>query len=132
MTLGAAAELKRITLTLARSKEFPDGSKQFGYEFIAPVDQSGHIDVAVWKSKRADCVVRHFSAGQEGDTGMLVHKAGGKKGRWVFDYDFSQKSDDEAGFHFEDHVFLPGEYVSICDARGTTHTFAVESVKTIT
>ena len=36
--------LKRIRLNLARSKEFPTGSAQHGYEFVAPLDQNGHID----------------------------------------------------------------------------------------
>jgi len=30
--------LKRIRLNLARSKEFPVGSDQHGYEFVAPLD----------------------------------------------------------------------------------------------
>ena len=30
------ASLKRITLTLARSKDFPNGSDQIGYDLIAP------------------------------------------------------------------------------------------------
>lgn len=124
-----AAELKRIRLTLARSKEFPEGSAQFGYEFIAPLDTSGRIGLAAWKKNRADCTVRHFAVDQEDQTGMLVHKAGGASGRWIFDYDVSEAADDEAGFHFENHAFVPGEYVSVRDPRGTTHTFAVASVK---
>ena len=30
--------LKRIRLNLARSKEFPSGSDEHGYEFVAPLD----------------------------------------------------------------------------------------------
>jgi hypothetical protein len=36
--------LKRIGLNLARSKEYPLGSDKHGYEFVAPLDASGHID----------------------------------------------------------------------------------------
>ena len=36
---------KRIRLNLARSKEFPQGSPRHGYEFVAPLDAQGHIDV---------------------------------------------------------------------------------------
>ena len=36
--------LKRIWLELARSKEFPMGSANHGYEFVAPLDSKGHID----------------------------------------------------------------------------------------
>ena len=42
MTLPHA--LKRIRLHLARSKEFPAGSADHGYEFVAPLDSNGHID----------------------------------------------------------------------------------------
>jgi hypothetical protein len=42
MTLPHA--LKRIRLHLARSKEFPAGSADRGYEFVAPLDSNGHID----------------------------------------------------------------------------------------
>ena len=40
--------LKRIRLQLARSKEFPMGSRHRGYEFGAPLDAAGHIDPALW------------------------------------------------------------------------------------
>jgi hypothetical protein len=39
------AFLKRIRLTLARSKDFPNGSGQIGYDLIAPLDDYGHIDL---------------------------------------------------------------------------------------
>jgi hypothetical protein len=32
------SDLNRILLTLARSREFPDGSSRRGYDFIAPLD----------------------------------------------------------------------------------------------
>ena len=45
---------KRIRLNLARSKEFPQGSSRHGYEFVAPLDAQGHIDVeAVARASRA-------------------------------------------------------------------------------
>ena len=46
------ATLKRIALTLARSKDFPNGSSQIGYDFIAPLDSNGHIDLPAWKKHR--------------------------------------------------------------------------------
>src|SRR5262245_37842799 len=42
-------ELKRIRLNLARSKEFPAGSAQRGYEFVAPLDADCHIDARLWR-----------------------------------------------------------------------------------
>ena len=52
--------LKRIRLNLARSKEFPAGSAKHGYEFVAPLDANGHIDVELWRKYRAHCGVRRF------------------------------------------------------------------------
>ena len=45
-------EFKRIRLDLARSKEFPAGSAQHGYEFVVPLDAKGHIDTALWRAHR--------------------------------------------------------------------------------
>ncbi len=39
--------LKRIRLNLARSKEFPSGSDEHGYEFVAPLDADGHSALGV-------------------------------------------------------------------------------------
>ena len=126
-----AAALKHISLTLARSKDFPNGSSQIGYDLIAPLDSNGHIDLAAWKKHRTACTVRYFSTTEESKSGLLVHKAGGAEhGRWVFDYNAAREDDDEAGFMFGHHVFAPGEYVSISDAGGTVHTFVVKSVRT--
>ena len=41
--------LKRVILHLARSKDYPTGSALHGYEFVAPLDSSGHIDTSAWK-----------------------------------------------------------------------------------
>jgi len=52
--------LKRIRLNLARSKQFPAGSARHGYEFVAPLDAAGHIDVELWRKHREHCGVRRF------------------------------------------------------------------------
>jgi hypothetical protein len=128
--MSSSPTLKRIVLTLARSKEFPEGSRHHGYELIAPLDDFGRLNAEMWKSNRADCTVRHFAEGQDDRTGMLVHKAGGAEhGRWVFDYDETTTSDDEQGFLFGSHRFIPGEYVSVQDGRERATTFAVASVQ---
>jgi len=129
MEIDMTATLKHIALTLARSKDFPNGSSQIGYDLVAPLDASGHIDLPEWKKHRTACSVRHFSPSEGDRTGLLVHKAGGAEhGRWVFDYNRARDDDDEAGFMFGHHAFVPGEYVSISDASGTMHTFVVKSV----
>lgn len=125
--------LKRIRLNLARSKEFPSGSAKHGYEFVAPLDPDGHINVELWHTYRAHCRVRRFWNGEPDEIGRLVHKPGGREGaRWVFDYDETAEDDDEAGYRFGHHAFRLGEYVSIRDEDGGMHTFHVVSVEPAT
>lgn len=128
-------EFRRIRLNLARSKEFPAGSDRHGYEFVAPLDASGHIDPVQWQKRRENCGVRRFWDGEE-EYGRLVHKTGGaERGRWVFDYSGSAEEDEdedeeeESGYRFASHAFRPGEYVSIRDEDGELHTFQVVSVE---
>jgi hypothetical protein len=123
--------LKRIRLHLARSKEFPEGSVQYGYEFVAPLDESGHIDPQLWQKYRQHCGVRRFWSGEDDQFGRLVYKPGGAEHvRWVFDYDASGTDDDEPGYRFGVHAFAPGEYVSSRGEDGELHTFRVASVET--
>ncbi len=103
--------LKKIRLELARDRDFPEGSRQHGYEFAAPLDERGHIDAVEWHKQRDRCRVRRFRPGEADDIGHLVRKPGGT---WAFHYDIhSDEEDDETGYRFGDHAFKPGEYVSI-------------------
>ncbi|MFZ4534637.1 MAG: hypothetical protein ACOYOJ_22875 [Alsobacter sp.] len=123
------ARFCRIVLHLARSKANPEGSSRYGYDLVAPLDASGHLDVAAWKDARARCRVRRFWAGEPDQIGHLVHRPGGRGGAtWAFDYDPAAHDDDEAGYRLGDHVISPGEYVSLADEDGELHTFKVESV----
>lgn len=120
---------KRITLHLARSKEHPEGSSRFGYELVVPLSSDGRIDPTVWATHKDACRVRRFRNGEADAVGRVVHRAGGEKGaRWIFDYDRTTQFDDEAGYRLGDHVFAPGEYVSIRDEDEEMHTFRVVSV----
>jgi hypothetical protein len=124
---------KRIRLNLARSKEHPTGSTLHGYEFVAPIDAKGHIDAHLWQKFRDHCRVRRFWNGGDEQIGRLVHKPGGvEQARWVFDYDADRVEDDEAGYRFGVHAFVPGEYVSISDDGGELHTFRVIAVEPAT
>lgn len=123
---------KRIRLNLARSKEFPTGSSQHGYEIVVPLDASGHIDAALWRTHRGACKVVRFWQGRDDQTGQVVHNPGGQEhARWVFDYDRNRLDDDETGYRFGAHTFAPGEYVSISD-QDRSHTFRVVSVEPAT
>jgi hypothetical protein len=128
-TMPLSHVLKRIRLDLARSKERPNGSSSCGYEFVAPLDRRGHIDVEAWKQLRNRCGVRRFWDGENDKSGLLTHKAGGNDGAtWVFDYDNRRVDDDEAGYRFATHAFVPGEYVTIRDQK-SSHTFQVIAVE---
>ena len=116
---------KRIRLNLARSKEFPQGSPRHGYEFVAPLDGSGHIDAALWKQYRDFCRVRRFWEGDADEHGFLVHRPG-------VDYDQTVEADDESGYRFGTHAFRPGEYVSIRNEEGEMHTYQVATVEPAT
>ncbi|MTI43325.1 hypothetical protein JM93_02090 [Roseibium hamelinense] len=120
--------LKKIRLNLARTKEYPNGSASHGYEFTAPLDDTGHIDAAVWKKERDHCRVRRFWGDEEEEIGHLVHRPGGS---WAFRYDIEGDDDDEAGYRFGIHAFNPGEYVSIKDEDGDLYTFQVVTVQAI-
>ena len=59
-----------------------------------------------------------------------MHKPGGPEhARWIFDYNPSRADDDESGYRFGAHAFRPGEYVSIRNEDGETHTYQVISVE---
>lgn len=105
--------LSKIRLELARTHENPEGSRHIGYEFAAPLDGQGHIDPKLWREAKDRCRVRRFRPGEEDDVGHLIRKPGGS---WAFHYDIhSDEEDDETGYRFGDHVFKPGEYVSILE-----------------
>jgi hypothetical protein len=116
---------KRIRLELARDHDFPEGSRDRGYEFAAPLDEDGHLLAEDWRAHRERCVVKRFWKGEKNEIGRLVHKPGGS---WAFDYDPARQDDDEAGFKLDKHRFVPGEYVSFREYDGVQRTFRVISV----
>ncbi len=117
--------MKRIRLELARDHDHPDGSRLHGYDFAAPLDDAGLLLAAEWRDARDRCRVKRFWGKQTAEIGHLVHRRGGS---WAFDYDPNRKDDDEAGFKFDKHRFVPGEYVSITEHDGIQRTFRVISV----
>jgi len=131
MTTSANATLKKVTLNAARSKQFPDGSIRHGYEFVAPLTASGHIDLEAWKAHRGECFAHRFWGDEPEQRGLLGHRAGGRGGStWRFELGAGQTLDEEDdGFRFGDHAFAAGEYVSIREEDGELTTFRVISVK---
>lgn len=117
--------LKHVRLELARDPEFPTGSSERGYEFVAPLDDEGHLDATEWHANRDRCRVRRLWPKEPQAVGHLVRRPGGS---WAFDYDPTKTSDDEPGFKLDKHRFVPGEYVSFKEEDGTMRTFVVRSV----
>ncbi len=118
--------LKTIRLELARTPEHPMGDPRHGYEFHAPLDAEGHIDVESWRRSRSKCTVRRFVPNDEDEHGHLVHTQGR---RWLFHYDLdTDPEDDEVGYRFDSHVFKVGAYVSLTEHDGETRPFVVTRV----
>lgn len=118
--------LSKIRIEMARSHEFPVGSVLHGYEFVAPLDKSGHIDADEWHKHRTQCRVKRFWEGEPDEVGHLVRKPGGS---WAFHYDIhGDVNDDESGYRFQNHTFAAGEYISIREHGEDLKTFKVVSV----
>lgn len=121
--------LRRVRLELARDSEFPNGSRERGYDFIAPIDANGHIDAPAWKKLRERCRVRRFWGDDGDEVGHIIRKPGGT---WAFHYDIhGDPAHDETGFRFDQHTLSPGEYVSIREHDGVLRTFFVVSVREV-
>lgn len=119
--------LSTVRLELARDTTHPEGSNRHGYEFVAPLNDKGHIDVEEWRKTRTRCTVRRFWEGEPDERGHIVHRRGGT---WAFHYDVQGDPDeDEPGYRFDSHVFKEGEYVSLREQDGTLRTFRVVSVR---
>ena len=119
------SKLKTVRLELARTKEFPEGNPRCGYEFVAPLNKEGHLDLDLYRREKAACRVHRFWEGAKTEEGALLHLG---HDRWVFSY-APGAEDDEPAFKFDRHSFLPGEYVSITEHDGVTRPFKVASVK---
>ena len=122
--------MRHIRLERARAKGHAEGDPGEGYDFVAPLNETGHISVEGWRSQRALCFVHRFEEGEIVERGMLVHRAGGPGGgTWQFDYDPRALGEEDTGYRFESHAFQPGEYVSIRDEAGSVLTYRVASVR---
>lgn len=117
--------LKDVRIELARDPEFPNGSKERGYEFIAPLDEDGSLNAEEWRANRERCRVKRFWPGEKSPIGHLVRKPGGA---WAFDYDPQRSDDDETGFKLDRHKLVPGEYISFRESDGEMRTFFIAAV----
>jgi hypothetical protein len=121
-------QMRKIVLEEARAKGAPAGPGVHAYEFVAPLDEAGFINLEAWKKERVRCFVHRLEHRKIVERGLLVRRAGGVGGAtWAFDYELGTTEDEEAGYRFGAHAFTPGEYVSIRDDEDELRTFKVIS-----
>ncbi len=119
--------LYHIHMELARESGHPHGDVRHGYDLVVPLTPDHHLDAETWRSHRILCRVRHFRPDQSDKVGRLARKPGGT---WYFDY-FAGEADDEPGFHLDERLIQPGEYVSIREDDDEMHTFRIISVEPV-
>jgi hypothetical protein len=126
MSKGLPANFRRIRLELAREPDHPEGDPGIGYTLLAPLTSDGHLDIDSARYFREACKVVRFTRGEESEEGYLRRRPGGS---WAFHYDLSDGAeDDDPGFRFERHRFVPGDYVTVMEDEGA-HTYRVASVQ---
>lgn len=122
------SRLSRIRLEPAPAAHEPRAESS--YEFVAPLDSAdGRIDAAAWKSERGVCFVHRLEGGDIVQRGLLIHRPGGAGGgSWAFDYALGSGEED-VGYRFDEHRFVPGEYASVRDPDGDLRTYRVSVVQ---
>ena len=116
--------LMTIRLEMGRTIGAPGGDARHGYEFIAPLNSDGHLDIAEWAEKKDHCGVRSFRPGHAERRGMLRHVGRG----WRFDYLPGRTDDDEPFFKLDRHIIAPGLYVTITEEDGVERPFRIVTV----
>ena len=119
--------LMTIRLELGRTVDAPRGDANHGYEFIAPLNRDGHLDIAEWAAKKDQCGVRSFRPGHAERRGMLRHVGRG----WRFDYLPGRTDDDEPFFKLDRHIIAPGLYVTITEEDGMERPVRIVTVETV-
>jgi len=119
--------LKKVRLELGRVRGFPAGNPNHGYEFVAPLDEKGRLDIKAWPAVAQLCTMRHFAPGAEDVQGELICR---NSGEWAFSYRLGD-SDDEVIHQFARHELREGEYVSVTQPDGVNYPFKVVSVETL-
>lgn len=119
--------LSRIVMRLARNPgtEFADGDDHRGYTLTAPLTEDGHLDEGAYGENGKSCTVRRFAPDEDAQEGLLKRRG---SGRWYFDYDDADETDDEALHRLGEHRFAVGEYVSVSDEEGRPLAYKVVEV----
>jgi len=128
--MSQPSSLQRIVMRLARNPgaalSEPDDHR--GYALVAPLAQDGSLDRELYERYRQACTVRSFAPDREPRTGRLTHQGA----RWLFDYDPTEESDDEAVYRLGDHCFTLGAYISLEGEGGELLTYKVTAIEPVT
>jgi hypothetical protein len=110
------AEMRyRVTLVLARCREFPGGDPRRGYELLVPLKEDRRLDLEAWKGRRHGNPVRRFSSGFGEAWGEL---------RWFLAFGHGEAG-EEAFIAEDDGSFALGEEVPIIEWDGQVRIFRV-------
>ena len=116
---------KRIRITVARSRAFPQGSNRHGYEIVLPLQPDGMLDQATLDRTPELCSVHRFWEGEGDALGRLRRE---RSGHWTIVYDPGGPP-EEPIHRFAQHRLVEGEYLSTQDHAGREHVLRVVSVR---
>jgi len=116
--------LKRVRLELGRTKEYPEGSPNHGYELTIYLQEDGHIDLKAWEAEPQICTMVRFWGHEDDLRGQLIRTS---DGGWAFSYAPGEE-DDERLYRLVEHVLREGDYVSVTEHDGTIRPFKVVTV----
>ncbi len=115
-----------ISLELARTEDFPQGSASRCYLLRLPLTEDGLIDEAARQADPARATVRRFWPNQADLSGYVIHTPRG----WAFSYRPGEE-DDESVFHLETHPMRVGNYVTLTEPDGQQLPFTVARVREV-
>lgn len=119
--------LFHIRLELAREHDHPTGDRLTGYDIVAPLDPHHRLEGARSDLAPPAWRVRRFV---DGETTAVGHMARGPGGHWRFHFSDGLAADETAP-RLGEEALEPGEYVSVREADGETHTFRVAQVQPV-
>ncbi len=117
--------IRTVRLELARCAEFPEGSRDHGYELTLPLLADGRLDRPHWLKHRGELGFRRFWGDEDAAHGAVRHDPKG----WSLSFASPDGGTDEAIFKGDEHRFAVGEYITIAERDGVARTFRVVSAE---
>lgn len=114
---------KTVSLELARTEDFPEGSSTHAYVLRLPLDADGLVEHERLKHPDERPTVRRSWPNEHDRVGVVVAVPGG----WAFSYSPGEE-DDEPIFHLENHPIRPGDYLTITETDGKKLPFRVARI----